>query len=70
MIKIIKPTEKALTDAIILEIAKRYPYSIDDVRVTYERLGSFDATIKVCESAARLGMSSPLYIVRIATEGI
>ena len=63
MIEIIKPVEKSLQDAIILEIAKRFPYSIDDVRITYEALQSFDDTIKACEYAASLGMNSPLYIV-------
>ena len=70
MIKVIKPVEEDLSNAIIIEIAKRFPYSIDDIRITYEKLRSFDATIKACESAASMGMSSPLYIVRVATEGI
>ena len=67
---VIHPIEKDLQNAIIFEIAKRFPYSIEDVRITYERFRSFDATIKACECAARMGMSSPLYVVRIATESV
>lgn len=50
-------TNDRLKDAILKEIAKSYPFSIDDVKFTYKTVSSFDATIQCCETACRLGIN-------------
>lgn len=56
---------KSLEDVIIVEIAKRYPFSIEDIRSVYNLTKSFDATVKTCEAACELGYSDPVQVLEM-----
>ena len=62
----IKPVDWQLRDGKLMEIAKNYPFSFEDIRIVFDTLKSFDATIKACEAACEMGMSSPVYITDVA----
>jgi hypothetical protein len=49
--------DNQLKDRILQEIAKSFPYPIEDVSSIYDRTHSFDATIKACEAAVAFGFS-------------
>jgi len=49
-----------LKSRILWEIVRRFPFSIEDVRIVYETVGSFDGTIKACEVAVKMGFNSAM----------
>ena len=61
--EIIKSVECELKNRLLIEIAHSFPFSIQDVISTHDAVQSFDATIKACECAFEMGLSSPLSLI-------
>ena len=59
--------DKGLETALLEEIAIRFPFSLEDVKITYTATGySIDATVIICQSAAEKGLRSPLLLLPVA----
>lgn len=59
--------DEGLKNDLIVTIAKHFPFSIEEVKSAYYRLGSFDAVIQLALTAIEFGYGSldvALYIVR------
>jgi hypothetical protein len=61
---------KQLRDNILEQIAISFPFSVNDVFTVYSVTSPIDATIKICEAAVKLGLSSPIYITDVAKNGL
>lgn len=57
--------DKNLTNDILQRIAISYPFTFEEVRIGFEFVKSFDATIKLCEAAVDLGMSSIIPLIQV-----
>lgn len=57
--------DKNLTNDILQKIAISYPFTFEEIRICFEFVKSFDATIKLCEATVDLGMSSIIPLLQI-----
>lgn len=54
-----------LKDKLLATIAAAYPFPLEDVRIAYNVVGSFDAVIRVCQAAVQMGDSDIIHRAQI-----